>query len=187
MIDLSPLERRGLFLEGTGSLVMDWRRGLAYAALSARTHGAAVEEFTRRTGVPVLTFNTSDGTGQPLYHTNVMLSIGEDFAVICAEAITVPTERQAVLRELAGSGRQIIEITLRQMGDFAANILEVGTGAGRTVIALSATAHAAFSPGQAVRLHACAPLVVVPIPTIEQVGGGSVRCMLAEVFPPPAA
>ena len=124
LLDLSALEQRGLFLEGTGSLVMDHRSGRAYAALSSRTHVDAVAEFTRRTGMDVLTFHTADGAGRPLYHTNVMLSIGARFAVVCAEVIAVAAEREALLRELAATGRDIVEISAAQMRDFAANILE---------------------------------------------------------------
>lgn len=182
LLDLSALEQRGLFLEGTGSLVMDHRSGRAYAALSSRTHVDAVAEFTRRTGMDVLTFHTADRAGRPLYHTNVMLSIGARFAVVCAEVIAVATERAALLRELAATGRDIVEISAAQMRDFAANILEVGAGAGRSVIAMSARARKALATDQVLRLQSCADLVVVPIPIIERVGGGSVRCMIAEVF-----
>ncbi len=183
LLDLSGLEQRGLFLEGTGSLVMDRRAERAYAALSSRTHAAAIAEFTRLTGIGVRSFHTDDGAGRPLYHTNVMLSIGENFAVVCAQAISDPAERGAVLRELRATGRDVIEISVAQMRDFTANILEIGTAAGRSVIAMSARARQALTPDQARRLQACADIVAVPIPTIERVGGGSVRCMIAEVFP----
>ena len=182
VIDLSPLERRGLYLEGTGSLVLDHRERVAYAALSSRTHAEAVAEFGRQLGFETVTFDTRDETGVPLYHTNVMLSIGEHFAVICADAIPDLRQRRAVLDRLAATGRKVLPISRGQMNAFAANILELATGGGRRVIAMSETARQAFEPAQLERLAANADIMAAAIPTIERVGGGSVRCMLAEIF-----
>lgn len=187
LIDLSPLEHRGLFLEGTGSLVMDRRNGLAYAALSPRTHAAAITEFTRRTGMPVLAFHASDDMGRPLYHTNVMLSVGGNFSVVCPEAISDAGQRRSVLGSLAAGGRGIIEISRVQMLDFCANLLEVGVGGGASAIVLSARAHQSLHPDQRERLLSCGAFAIAPIPTVENVGGGSVRCMIAEIFSPGTA
>lgn len=186
LVDLSPLEERGLFLEGTGSLVLDHVHRVAYAALSERTHEAAVAAFARETGFEPLVFRTADEAGTPLYHTNVLLSIGERHAVICAEVIRDRAERRAVCRRLVASGRELVEIDARQMRAFAANVLELAGGAG-PVVAMSAAARAALRPDQFERLASRAALVAVPVPTIERVGGGSVRCMLAEVFLPRGA
>ncbi len=187
VLDLSPLERRGAFLEGTGSLVIDHPQGVAYAALSSRTHPEAVAEFGRQTGLATVMFRTCDGGGVPLYHTNVMLSIGRRSAVICAAAIPDPGERRMVLERLAHTGRTIVEISVAQMQAFAGNILELDGGNGRPVIAMSETAHRALHPEQLGILAGMAAVVAVPVPTIEQTGGGSVRCMLAEIFLPRAA
>ena len=182
VIDLSPREARGEYLEGTGSLILDHQHGRGYAALSSRTHRAAVAEWSRATGIPVTSFSTDDGNGLPLYHTNVVLSIGQRFAVICAAAIPDATERQAVLAGLAASGRTLIEISLAQLIEFAANILELAAVDGHSVIAMSATARRSLTPPQLRALQAQGELVAIPIPTIETVGGGSVRCMLAELY-----
>jgi hypothetical protein len=185
VIDLSPLEAQGQFLEGTGSLIVDHPDGRAWAAISSRTHPAAVAAYSRATGIAVRTFRTDDGTGLPLYHTNVMLSLGRRFAVICAAAIPAADERRQVLEQLAAGGRELLEISLTQMREFAANILElVGTG-GSPVIAMSTTARRSLTPAQLRRLQVHGEIVAVPIPTIEVVGGGSVRCMLAELFDRP--
>jgi hypothetical protein len=185
VLDLAPLEERGLFLEGTGSLVLDHAHGVAYAALSSRTHAAAVAEFARALHVEALTFETRGPAGTPLYHTNVMLAIGTGFAVACGEAIADRAERRAVLARLAATGREVIEIDAAGMAGFAGNVLELATPAG-PVIAMSDAARSAFGPGLLARLAAHGRIVAVPVPLIERVGGGSVRCMLAEVFLPGA-
>lgn len=182
LLDLTALERHGWFLEGTGSLVIDRVAGLAYAAWSSRTHRQAIAEFTRLTGMEVLGFHAADAQGRPLYHTNVMLSVGRRFAVVCAAAVAARDERAALLDALAASGREVIDISLGQAGDFAANILEVATGHERSVIAMSDRARRALGSQVLRRLQAYADILAVPIPTIEHIGGGSVRCMLAEVF-----
>jgi hypothetical protein len=183
IIDLSALEQHGVFLEGTGSLVLDRRERVAYAALSSRTHPEAVARFGRELDFETVTFDTRDETGMPLYHTNVMLSLGKDFAVICPEVIADPARRAAVLDRLAATGREVLAISMAQMSAFAANILELATGGGRSVIAMSETARAALAPDGLARLAASADVIAVAVPVIERIGGGSVRCMLAEIFP----
>lgn len=184
VVDLSPLEQSGQFLEGTGSLVIDHACGVAYAALSSRTHARAVAVFSRETGLETVTFDTRDEHGLPLYHTNVMLSIGGHFVVVCADVIADVGERRRVLERLAASGREILQITPARMRAFAANILEVATTDAQPVIAMSASARQSFSAGDIEALGRNAAIVAAPIPTIERVGGGSVRCMLAEIFLP---
>ncbi|UCG72801.1 MAG: amidinotransferase [Chromatiales bacterium] len=182
-IDLSELERRGLALEGTGSLVFDRPRGFAFAALSSRTHRAALAEFAARTGYRVLEFHTAF-RGQPVYHTNVMLALGRQFAVICDEIIPAPAERDAVIAQLEASGRDVIRIDAGQMACFAANLLELDAETG-PVIALSTTALAGLRTAQRRRLEAHGRLLPVAVPAVES-DGGSLRCMLAEVFLPRA-
>lgn len=182
-IDLSPLEAEGQALEGTGSLVLDRPRRVAYAALSPRTTRVALDEFARRTGYRVHSFRT-DYRGTPVYHTNVMLALGNGFAVVCDEVINHRDERAVLLDDLAASGRQVLRIRSAQMTRFAANLLELDTPSG-PVIALSAAAREAFLPGQRDQLGEFGRLLSVPLPTIET-GGGSLRCMLAEVFLPRA-
>lgn len=188
VMDLSSLEDRSQFLEGTGSLVLDRINKLAFACLSPRTSEVALKYWCDRMGyTPVLFTATMDGKlyGQPVYHTNVVMSIGEDFAVICLEAIPYPAERQEIQEELEKAGKEVIPIDLQQMHSFVGNMLQLRgkpiepKGDDRFIF-LSETAFAALRPEQRIALQMHGQLVPVPVPTIETVGGGSVRCMIAE-------
>ena len=187
IIDLSAHEADGRFLEGTGSLVLDRVHRIAYACLSARTDVELLAEFGHRMNYETVAFNATDEHGAPIYHTNVMMSVGSDFAVLCEEAIGAVVQREALRRKLEESGHEVIAISRAQMGAFAGNVLELSTTAGERVIALSGSAADSLDDGQRERLASRARLVIAEIPTIEQKGGGSVRCMLAEVYLPAAA
>ncbi len=201
LMDLTQWEDQDLILEGTGSLVLDRVNRMAYACLSPRTSETALNAWCEQLGYTPVPFTaTMDGTltGQPVYHTNVLMSIGSAFAVVCFEAMPYPGERSEVLRELQATGRQIIPITLEQMHRFVGNMLELScrlpvvgpASAGQRTtdnhILLSQTAFEALSSDQRQALQHHARLAPVAIPTIEAVGGGSVRCMLAENFLPRA-
>jgi len=186
VLDLSIYEREGRFLEGTGSMVLDRVHRVAYAARSTRTHPDMLRVFAHQTGYDMCAFDTLDDGGRPIYHTNVMMAIGGRFVVICAAVITDTGQREAVVQRLTRSGRRIIDITLEQMGAFAGNLLEVQGRHGEPLIVLSQTAHDALTIEQRATLQHCGTLLPVPVDTIEQVGGGSVRCMLAEIFLPAA-
>ncbi len=177
--DFSRFEAESAALEGTGSLVFDHRARRAYAALSPRTQDRVLEAFAEDLGYEVVTFRTDDGSGKPIYHTNVLLAIGSAFAVVCPDVIA-GGDRERVRHHL-GQGRTLIEISRDQMFDFAGNILELATAGGGRVIVLSETAHAALSSAQRDRMTGLSELLPVAIPTIERVGGGGVRCMLAEL------
>jgi hypothetical protein len=183
IVDLSGLETSGHYLEGTGSLVFDRGGPIAYAALSSRTHPDAIEHFAVATQVPVRVFRTADAAGRPVYHTNVMLSIGERFAVVCLDAVRDESEKSGLRDHLESSGLELVLISMAQMERFAGNIIELATGGGGRVIAMSENARGAFAPWQLRRLASFGDVLAVPIPMIETVGGGSVRCMIAEVFP----
>jgi hypothetical protein len=185
-VDLTHHEREGRFLEGTGSLVLDHVNQVAYAALSARTHPIVVEEWARELGYEAIMFETRDAGGAPLYHTNVLLCIGARLVAVGAEAI-VRRDRARVLEKLAASGREIIELRASEIRSFAGNMLELATWdealGDSHVLVMSAGARAALSVDTFGRLNACTDTTLaVPVPTIEQLGGGGVRCMLAEVF-----
>jgi hypothetical protein len=185
-VDLTHHERDGRFLEGTGSLVLDHVNEVAYAALSPRTHPAVVEEWARVLGYEAVMFETRDAAGTPLYHTNVLMCIGARLVVVGAEAI-VPQDRERVLARLAASGRVIIELRPSEIRAFAGNMLELATWdealGDSHVLVMSAGARAALSVETFGRLNACTDTTLaVPLPTIERLGGGGVRCMLAEVF-----
>jgi hypothetical protein len=184
VVDLARLEAADRYLEGTGSVILDRPQRVAYAALSSRTNRAALDELARELGYESVAFATADRAGQPIYHTNVLLSIGTRFAVICAAAIGDAAERKRVLERL-GAGREIIELSFDELHAFAGNVLALA-GRDGEVLALSAGALAALGAKRAL-LERHAELVVADVPTIERYGGGGVRCMLAEVHLPPLA
>ncbi len=182
IIDLSRSEQDGQFLEGTGSLILDRPGHRAFAALGPRTIRASLDAFADATGFDVVTFGCADREGRPIYHTNVMLSLGERFAVVCAEAIE-SADRERVIAAIEASGREIITVGFDEMERFACNILALQGGDG-PVIALSATALESLGRDTRSRLERHGALIAAPIPTIERVGGGSVRCMIADVHLP---
>ncbi len=185
-IDLTPHEADEKFLEGTGSLVLDRVHRNAYACISPRTDLDVLGDFAQRLDYELVTFDAVDPDGVPIYHTNVLMCIGTRFAVLCTEAIAAH-ERDAVLHALRSTGHEVIEITPAQMQCFAGNMLEL-QGAQGLCVALSQSAFDSLSVAQRDQLQVLAgPLLVAAIPTIERLGGGSVRCMLAEVFLPARA
>jgi hypothetical protein len=184
-VDLTSFEGRGEYLEGTGSLVLDRERRIAYACLSPRTHAAPLAEFQHALDWEVVPFHAVDRAGRPIYHTNVLLSIGTKFAALCTSAIAAAAERRVVIERLESTGREIIDLTSVQLEAFAGNLLEL-RGADGPVIALSSTALEALGAAGRHRLERHGRLVAADVATIEHVGGGSVRCMLAEIALPRA-
>ena len=185
VIDLSHHEQSGKFLEGTGSMVLDRVNHIAYACVSPRTDLDVLGEFAQRLDYELVSFNAADASGVPVYHTNVLMCVGSRFAAVCAEVIA-EQERAAVLHALRQSGHEVIELTAAQMHAFAGNMLELKTAGGELCVAMSQSAYDALTNDQRARLkYLGGSLIVAPIPTIEKEGGGSVRCMLAEIFLPP--
>jgi hypothetical protein len=182
-VDLSHREILGQYLEGTGSLVLDRVRHVAYANISARTHLDALGDFAQQLDYDLVTFESADGMGKSVYHTNVMLAIGSGFAAVCGESISDPTRRHAVLSTLESGGREIVDITFAQMHAFAGNLLELAPP-GSKAIALSTTAWESLTPAQRRTLERHGTIVAAQIPVIERHGGGGVRCMLAEIHLP---
>jgi len=176
--DLSPEEHQGKILEGTGSMVFDHINKIVYAGISPRTHPDLFESLAQSLDYHPILFHTTDA----IYHTNVMMSIGEGFVVICLESISNPEERQAVKQALISSKLHIIEVSLSQMNRFACNILQVANQDGQLFLVMSQTAENAFTSEQKQALSEYAQIVSVAIPTIETIGGGSARCMMAEIF-----
>ena len=171
-----------IFLEGTGSLILDRTNGLAYACVSPRTHISLLQEFCHIAGYRPVAFRATDNNGQEIYHTNVMMTIAETFAVICLDTITDTDERTGVVAELKNTNKDIIEITLQQMMSFAGNMLQVRNATGQTYLVMSQTAHDSLTPDQISRILKHTKIIAAPIQTIETYGGGSARCMIAEVF-----
>lgn len=184
LVDLTHHELAGRFLEGTGSVVFDHVARVAYACRSPRTDEPVLRELCEEIGYEPLAFDATDESGVPVYHTNVMLSIGTRSAIVCGRAIAGP-QRGMLLERLRAGGRRLLDIDHAQMAAFAGNALELKSGAGAAVLALSAGAWQAFGDAGRELLCDCVDAVVAPpVPTIEQLGGGSVRCMIAEVFLP---
>jgi hypothetical protein len=184
VIDLTHHEREGKFLEGTGSLVLDRVHRIAYACVSPRTDLDVLGDFAQQLDYDVVSFEAADYGGVAIYHTNVLMCIGTRFAAVCSACIR-EDERAAVLDALRTTGHTIIDLTMEQLAAFAGNMLELRTARAGTVVAMSRTALDSLSPHQraAIAEHA-GPIVPAAIPTIETLGGGSVRCMLAEIHLP---
>ena len=184
IVDLSAHEANGHFLEGTGSMVLDRTNRVAYACISSRTHLDPLGDFAQRLGYDVVAFDAVDSSGVPIYHTNVLMNVGEKLAVICDEAIPREDQRSAVLGRLRDTGHDIVHLSYAQLDAFAGNMLELRNDAGDRVTAMSQQAWQSLDPGQRTTLEANGRIVTVPIDNIESSAGGSVRCMLAEVHLP---
>lgn len=179
--DWSEYEAEGQFLEGTGSMVMDHTNRIIYACISERTSLELLKKFAPAHGYLAVPFSAADKNGKPIYHTNVMMCIGDGFAVVCTEAIADETERIAVRQLLESTGHHVISISLEQMHAFAGNMLELKNMHGKKFIVMSQTAWNSLDDEQCDQLRAFAEPIVIPVSTIEQ-EGGSVRCMMAELF-----
>ena len=186
VVDLTAHEKKGHYLEGTGSMVLDRANRIAYACLSSRTHLDALGDFAQRMGYEVVAFDAVDSDGVPIYHTNVLMNVGEELAVICDEAIPREDQREAVLARLRDTGHEVISLSYEQLHAFAGNMLELRNADGERITAMSQQAYDSLSPGQRERLAANGRIVSAPIDSIEQSAGGSVRSMLAEVHLPNA-
>jgi len=184
VVDLSDHEDNGHYLEGTGSMVLDRANHVAYACVSTRTHLDPLGDFAQRLGYDVVAFDAVDGDGVPIYHTNVLMNLGEKLCVICDEAIPRDDQRDAVLARLRDSGREILHLSYKQLEAFAGNMLELRNRSGERVIAMSQQAWNSLDSGQRATLAANGQIVNPPINNIESSAGGSVRCMLAEVHLP---
>lgn len=184
VLDLSAHENEAQFLEGTGSLVLDRVNRIAYACLSSRTNLDALGDFAQRMDYKVVAFDAVDREGAAIYHTNVLMNVGEELAVICDEAIPRKDQREAVVKSLIDTGHDVIFLTFDQMDAFAGNMLELRSASGERVIAMSEQAKQSLTPSQLEKIEANAKIISVPIDRIESSAGGSVRCMLAELHLP---
>lgn len=175
-------EKENLFLEGTGSMVLDRQNKTVYACLSPRTHISLLDKFCLLRGYRMVTVHAEDEKGLPIYHTNVMMALGSQFAIVCLEVIKEKEERNLLRETLNRSGKTIIEITESQMKEFAGNMLEVTNNKGEAIIVMSRNAKKSLTKPQLKRLSDFGSILSINIPTIETYGGGSVRCMMAEIF-----
>lgn len=187
VLDMTGHENEAHYLEGTGSLVLDRVNKIAYAALSLRTDGDIVDTFCKNFGydpVKFIAYQTVGNERLPIYHTNVMMCVADDFAVLCADSIDSPVERANVIYALENSAKEIIYISENQKSHFAGNMLQVNNKEGKTFLVMSSAAYQALNDEQITAIEKYCPIIHSSLDTIEALGGGSARCMMAEVFLP---
>lgn len=183
-VDLSGYEANDKFLEGTGSMVLDRDAKIAYACISPRTDIAILNEFCSKAGYQSVAFRSVDAGGKEIYHTNVMMCVGDKYVVICLASIPEETERQLVIFTIESTRKQIVDITLEQMNHFAGNMLQVQNAAGEKFLVMSSQAYESLTQQQITLLETFNPIIHSSLDTIETNGGGSARCMMAEVHLP---
>jgi hypothetical protein len=179
IIDYSGLEQDALYLEGTGALVLDHIERVAYVARSNRANPVLLERFCTNFNYEPMVFDTAASDGRPIYHTNVLMTIGTDFALVCFEIMTNPARAAEIRERLEQTGRTVIALSREQIERFAGNAIELSSPKGR-ILALSATAFASLTAWQVGIIGETATLVPLAVPTIE-LAGGSVRCMIAGI------
>ena len=181
LTDLSFHEKDNIFLEGTGSMVIDHLNRIIYACISPRTNESLLKEFALSNKYETVIFEAADEQGREIYHTNVLMCIGDAFAVLCSKAIN-NKDRAGVIRTLADTGHEIIEIDFNQMNSFAGNMLQLVNDKNEKLLVLSKTAHNSLTLAQIKKLEKYCKLIVPDVSEIERAAGGSVRCMMAELF-----
>ena len=187
VVDYTDYEAKNMFLEGTGSMILDREHKIVYAAVSERTDSDLVERFSEHFGYkPVVfeAFHSVNGERLPIYHTNVMVCIAAQFAIICFDSIDDKQERDEVEQAIENSGKEIIEITEKQVNSFAGNMLQVENRHGKPYLIMSTAAHTVLTNEQIGNIEKYCDIIYSPLDTIEELGGGSARCMMAEVFLP---
>jgi hypothetical protein len=186
-LDYSPFENEGLILEGTGSLVLDRGNLIAYACLSQRTNEVLLKDWGAQLGYEVVSFHASqkvNGALLPIYHTNVMMSVGDELAILCADSIKNEEERNKVIDTLERTGKEIVFISEEQKSSFAGNMLQVCNENGERILVMSKRAFESLTPDQIKTIEKTNKILHSSLETIETLGGGSARCMMAEVFLP---
>ena len=189
IVDYTAAEEDDVFLEGTGSLILDRVNEKAYCAISPRADEDLLIEFCEDFEYTPVIFNAYQSVGEkrlPIYHTNVMMCLGEEFAVICLDCIDDKKERKNLLKHLKQDGKEIIAISEKQMHEFAGNMLQVQGAFGKKFLVMSARAHRSLTEEQVAKIEKHCEILSSEIQTIEIAGGGSARCMMAEVFLPKA-
>ena len=189
IVDLSSSELDGKFLEGTGSMIFDHENKIAYGSVSLRLEEELFNEFCLKIGYRPIAFHSYQSAGNerlPIYHTNVMMCVADKYVVICLDSIDDEMEREKVQETIKASGKEVVEISEEQMHQFAGNMLQVENKEGKKYLVMSETAYKSLSKGEIERLESYNEILYSDLSTIEQNGGGSARCMLAEVFLPKA-
>ncbi len=182
IVDLSVSEEQGLILESTGSMVLDRVHKVVFAMASPRTNEELFQKWCTQMGYEGIYIKTPKSHRNEVYHTNLLMSIGTEFAVVCLEVIENETEQKHVREKLESLDKDLIEISLEQVYSYCGNILEVRSKSGQTYIVMSKTAESVFTVDQREHLEKYGEIIRLDIPVIEEVGGGGVRCMMAEIF-----
>ena len=185
-LDLTDLEKEGIFLEGTGSMVLDHQNKLAYGCLSERLDKNAFNEWCDKMQFKAIAFKAVDDKAQPIYHTNVMMCMGDQFVVICLDSIPNEKEKQMLVDSFDQTNKEVITISQDQLNHFAGNMLQVFDINEKPHLIMSEQAHTSLDPAQVKSLEKYNPILPISIPTIEALGGGSTRCMMAEIYLAPA-
>jgi hypothetical protein len=180
--DFTGYENDQLFLEGTGSMVLDRDHKIAYACLSPRTHQLVLDDFCKKMGYRPVLFTAVDGAGKAIYHTNVMMCVADRYVVICLKSLPNHAEYQMVQEAIGKTGKELINISFEQMNHFAGNMLQVQNKAGEKLLIMSTQAYESLHPDQIKKLESYNRILHASLTTIETNGGGSARCMMAEVF-----
>lgn len=183
-IDLSYNEKNNLFLEGTGSMVLDRESRLAFACLSPRTNKKVLDEFCERMNYEAVVFNSVDDDGQPIYHTNVMMCVADKYVVICLDSIPALEEKDKVTKAITKTGKEIIDISYEQLNHFAGNMLQIENNKKEKLLVMSTQAYLSLTAEQVQKLNTYNRIIHAPLTTIETNGGGSARCMMAEIHLP---
>ncbi len=182
--DLSYFEQENKFLEGTGSLVLDHDHRIAYSCLSSRTNTEVLAKFCEQTGYKAVTFHAVDENGKAIYHTNVMMCVADHFVVICLDTIKDDLEKNNVVESLVATGKEIVQISMEQMNQFAGNMLQLINKKGELFLIMSERAYKSLSKPQINQIEAFSQIIYSNLETIENNGGGSARCMIAEIYLP---
>jgi hypothetical protein len=179
ILDLTPAENEGKFLEGTGSMVLDRDLRICYACISPRTNKSLLHDFCNKMGYELISFTALDTNKNAIYHTNVVMSVGDHFMVVCFDCVPNEEERHIIKQS---TSKEVIEITLQQLNNFAGNMLELLNDKGEHLLVMSSRAYGCLTPQQITSMEKHARIIHSPLTTIENLGGGSARCMIAEIF-----
>jgi hypothetical protein len=183
-IDLSYNEKNNLFLEGTGSMVLDRENRIAFACLSPRTDRKVLDEFCKKMNYEAVVFKSVDDAGNPIYHTNVMMCVADKYVVICLDSIPAWEEKDEVIKTITKTGKEVIDISYEQLNHFAGNMLQIENNKKEKLLVMSAQAYESLSGEQVQKLDTYNRIIHSPLTTIETNGGGSARCMMAEIHLP---
>ncbi len=183
-IDLSYNEENNLFLEGTGSMVLDRENRIAFACLSPRTDRKVLDEFCKKMNYEAVVFKSVDDAGNPIYHTNVMMCVADKYVVICLDSIPAWEEKDEVITTIRKTGKEVIDISYEQLNHFAGNMLQIENNKKEKLLVMSAQAYQSLSGEQVQKLDSYNRIIHSPLTTIETNGGGSARCMMAEIHLP---